>query len=93
MTTSITIINTIIIGQIAYTAAKTDTAECREANLEIVYADFNEDMQADTKINYGRKSVTCVRNLDTSQLYILTINNNRYLINSAEPLEKYLIEN
>jgi hypothetical protein len=65
MTTSITIINTIITGQIAYTAAKTDTAEYREADLKIVYADFNEDMQADIKINHDRKNVTCVRNLDT----------------------------
>jgi hypothetical protein len=45
-------------------AAKVDTAECREAALEAVHADFNEDMQADTKINYGRKSVTYVGNLD-----------------------------
>jgi len=46
-------------------AAKADTAECREAALEVIHADFNEDMQADTKINHGRKSVTCVGNLDT----------------------------
>jgi hypothetical protein len=46
-------------------AAKANTAECREAAPEVVYADFNEDMQADTKINHGRKSVTCVENLDT----------------------------
>jgi hypothetical protein len=64
MTILITIINTIIIGQIVYTAAKADTAECREADLEVVYADFNEDMQADIKINHDRKSVTCVGNLD-----------------------------
>jgi hypothetical protein len=64
MTTSITIINTIIIRQIVYTAAKINTAECREIALKIIYADFNEDMQVDTKINHGRKSVTCVRNLD-----------------------------
>jgi hypothetical protein len=64
MTTLITIINTIIIGQITHTAAKADTAEYREAALKVVYADSNEDMQADTKINYGRKSVTCVGNLD-----------------------------
>jgi hypothetical protein len=54
----------IITGQIAYTAAKADTAECREADLEAVYADSNEDMQADTKINHDRKSITCVGNLD-----------------------------
>jgi hypothetical protein len=46
-------------------AAKIDTAEYYEAALEVVYADFNEDIQADTKINYGRKNVTCVGNLDT----------------------------
>jgi hypothetical protein len=46
-------------------AAKTDTAEYHEAALEIVHADFNENMQADTKINYGKKSVTRVGNLDT----------------------------
>jgi hypothetical protein len=45
-------------------AAKADTAECREADLKVVYADSNENMQADTKINYGKKSVTCVGNLD-----------------------------
>jgi hypothetical protein len=45
-------------------AAKADTAEYYEAALEVVHADSNEDMQADTKINYGRKSVTCVGNLD-----------------------------
>jgi hypothetical protein len=45
-------------------AAKANTAEYREAALKIVYADFNEDMQADTKINHGRKSITCVGNLD-----------------------------
>jgi hypothetical protein len=45
-------------------AAKADTAECREAALEVVHADSNEDMQADIKINHGRKSVTCVGNLD-----------------------------
>jgi hypothetical protein len=46
-------------------AAKTNTAECHEAALEIIHADSNEDMQADTKINYGRKNATCVGNLDT----------------------------
>jgi hypothetical protein len=66
MTTSITIINTIIIGQIAHMAAKTDTAEYREAALEIVHADSNEDMQVNIKINHGRKNVTCVGNLDTN---------------------------
>jgi hypothetical protein len=45
-------------------AAKADTAEYREAVLEIVHADSNENIQADTKINYGRKSITCVGNLD-----------------------------
>jgi hypothetical protein len=44
MMTSITIINTIIIGQIAYIAIKADTAEYREAVLEIVYADSNENI-------------------------------------------------
>jgi hypothetical protein len=65
MTTSITIINTIIIRQIVHMAAKADTAEYREAVLKIIHADSNEDMQADIKINYGRKSITCVGNLDT----------------------------
>ena len=46
-------------------AAKANTAEYREAALEIVYADSNENMQANTKINHGRKSATCVGNLDT----------------------------
>jgi hypothetical protein len=50
-------------------------------------------MQTNTKINYDRKSVTYVRNLDAGQLNILAINNNRHLINFAEPLERYLIEN
>jgi hypothetical protein len=65
MTTSIIVINTIIIGQIAYMAAKTDTAEYREAALKIIHADPNEDMQANIKINYGRKSITCMENLNT----------------------------
>jgi hypothetical protein len=86
------IINTIITRQIAHTVAKADTAECREAALEVVHADFNEDMQADTKINHGKKSVTCVGNLDAGQLNILAMNDNRHLISSAEPLEKHLIE-
>jgi hypothetical protein len=64
MTTSITIINTIITGQIAHTAAKINTAECREADLKTAHADFNEDTQADTKINHDRKSIIYVRNLD-----------------------------
>ena len=64
MTTSTATINTIIIRQIAYIAAKTDTAECHEAALKVIHADSNEDMQADTKINHGRKNVTCVGNLD-----------------------------
>ena len=74
-------------------AVKTDIAEYREAALKIVHADSNEDMQADTKINYGRKSVTCVGNLDAGQLNISAINDNRHLASSAEPLEKHLIEN
>jgi hypothetical protein len=74
-------------------AAKTDTAKYYEAALKIVHADSNEDMQADIKINHGKKSVTCVGNLDAGQLNILTINDNRHLVNSAEPLERYLIEN
>jgi hypothetical protein len=92
MTTSTAIINTIIIGQIAHMAAKANTAEYRETDLEIAYADSNEDMQADTKINYGRKNVTCVGNLDAGQLNISAINDNRHLTNSAEPLERHLIE-
>jgi hypothetical protein len=64
MTTSITIINTIIIRQIVYTAVKTDTAEYRETALKIVHADSNEDIQANTKINHDRKSITYVGNLD-----------------------------
>jgi hypothetical protein len=47
-------------------AIKANTAEYHEAALEIVHADSNEDMQTDTKINHGKKSVTCVRNLDAS---------------------------
>jgi hypothetical protein len=66
MTTSTVIINTIITGQIAYIAAKADTAEYYEAALKVVHADSNEDMQADTKINHGKKNVTCVGNLDVS---------------------------
>jgi hypothetical protein len=65
MTISTAIISTIITGQIAHTAAKANTAKYHEAALKIAYADFNEDMQADTKINHGRKNVTCVENLDT----------------------------
>jgi hypothetical protein len=64
MTTSTTIISIIIIRQIAYTAAKTDTAEYRETDLETAHADSNEDMQANTKINHGKKSITCVGNLN-----------------------------
>jgi hypothetical protein len=45
-------------------AAKTDTAKYREAVLKVIHADPNEDMQADIKINHGRKNVTCVGNLD-----------------------------
>jgi hypothetical protein len=73
-------------------AVKIDTAECHETALKVVHADSNENMQADTKINHGKKNVTCVRNLDADQLNILTINDNKYLVNSAEPLERYLIE-
>jgi hypothetical protein len=65
MTTSIAIISTIITGQIAHTAAKADTAEYYEADLKAAHADSNENMQANTKINHDRKSVTCVGNLDT----------------------------
>jgi hypothetical protein len=65
MTISIAIISTIITGQIVYMTAKADTAECHEVALKVIYADSNEDMQADTKINHGRKNITCVRNLDT----------------------------
>ena len=65
MTTSTTTINTIITGQIAHTTAKTDTAECREADLEVVHADSNENTQVNTKINHDKKSAIYVRNLDT----------------------------
>jgi hypothetical protein len=64
MTISITTINTIITGQIAHTAVKTDTAECRETDLKAAHADSNENMQADTKINHDRKSAIFIRNLD-----------------------------
>ena len=64
MTISTVTINTIITGQIAYIAARADTAEYHEAALKVVHADFKEDMQADTKINHGKKNVTCVGNLD-----------------------------
>jgi hypothetical protein len=64
MTTSTAIISMIIIRQIAHIAIKADIAECHEAVLEVVHADSNEGMQADIKINHGRKSVTCVGNLD-----------------------------
>jgi hypothetical protein len=64
MTISIAIINTIIIGQIAYMAAKINTAKCYEAVLKIVHADFNEDIQVNIKINHGRKNATCMGNLD-----------------------------
>jgi hypothetical protein len=73
-------------------AAKVNTAEYREAVLKVVHADFNEDIQADIKINYGKKNATCVGNLDAGQLYILAMNDNRYLVSSAEPLERHLIE-
>jgi hypothetical protein len=58
MTTSITTINTIIIGQIVYIAAKADTAEYREADLEAAHADPDENIQEDIKTNHVRKSVT-----------------------------------
>jgi hypothetical protein len=45
-------------------AVKANTAECREADLEVAHADFNENMQADIKINHDRKSATCVENLN-----------------------------
>jgi hypothetical protein len=45
--------------------AKANTAKCHEAALEVIHADSNENMQADTKINHGKKSTTCVGNLDT----------------------------
>jgi hypothetical protein len=90
--TLITTISTIIIRQIVYIAAKADTAEYHEVALEVIHADSNEDMQVNTKINHGRKSVTCVGNLDAGQLNISAINDNRHLINSAEPLERHLIE-
>jgi hypothetical protein len=92
MTTSTAIISTIITRQIVYMAVKADTAECHEAALKAVHADSNENTQADTKINYDRKNVMCVRNLDAGQLNILAINDNRYLASSAESLEEYLIE-
>jgi hypothetical protein len=72
--------------------AKTNTAKYRETALKVVYANSNENMQADTKINHDRKSVTCIENLDTSQLNILTMNDDRHLINSAESLERHPIE-
>ena len=46
-------------------AVKADTAKYYETALKIVHADSNEGMQADTKINHGRKNITCVGNLDT----------------------------
>jgi hypothetical protein len=64
MTTSIAIISTIIIKQIAHTAVKADTAECHEADLKAAHADSNEDTQADIKINHDKKSATCVGNLN-----------------------------
>jgi hypothetical protein len=49
-------------------------------------------MQADIKINHDRKNVTFIGNLDAGQLNIPAINNNKHLVNSAEPLEKHLIK-
>jgi hypothetical protein len=46
-------------------AAKADTAEYHETALKVVHADSNENMQADTKINHNRKSITCMGNLNT----------------------------
>ena len=60
-TTSTATINIIITGLIAHTAAKTDTAECHEAALEITHADPNENIQNDIKINHIRRSATYVR--------------------------------
>jgi hypothetical protein len=57
-TTSTATINIIITGLIAYTAAKTDTAEYYEIALEVAHADLNEDIQDDTRINHIRKSAT-----------------------------------
>jgi hypothetical protein len=65
MTTSTATISKIIIRQIAHITTKANTAKCHEAALKVVHADSNEDMQADTKINHGRKSATYVRNLST----------------------------
>jgi hypothetical protein len=73
-------------------AAKTDTAKCYETALKIIHADSNEDTQADTKINHDRKNAIYMGNLDAGQLNIPAINDNRHLANSAEPLEKHLIE-
>jgi hypothetical protein len=78
MTISTTIISTIIIGQIAYTAIKVNTAEYRETDLKAAYADFNENTQANTKINHDKKSIIYVRNLNTGQLNIPAINDNKY---------------
>jgi hypothetical protein len=52
----------IITGLIVYTAVKADIAEYHEAALKAVYADFNEDMQDDTRINHIRRSVTYMGN-------------------------------
>jgi hypothetical protein len=92
MTTSITIINTIITGQIAYIAAKADTAECREADLKAAHADPDENIQENIKTNHVRKSTTCMRNLNTGQLNISAINDDRHLISFVNLHERYLIE-
>jgi hypothetical protein len=60
-TTSTVTISIIIIELIAYTAAKTDTAEYHEAALEIVYADSNENIQNDIRINHIRRSATYIK--------------------------------
>jgi hypothetical protein len=83
----------IITGLIAYTAAKTDTAEYHKTALEAAHADPNEDIQNDIRINHIRKSATYIRNPAAGQLNIAATNDNRYLISFADPLEKYLIVN
>jgi hypothetical protein len=47
-------------------AAKANTAEYREAALKVAHADPNENIQANTKINHGRKNITYVGNLDAN---------------------------
>jgi hypothetical protein len=90
-TTSTATINIIITKLIVYTAAKADTAKYYEAALEAAHANPNEDMQDDIRINYIRKSATYMRSPTASQLDIAATNDNKYLINFADPPEKYLI--